>query len=199
MRAALSPNGPRNTARVSPPVSTRIKPWSTVSFRPAGLAGGQGEGWLTPRYLKEPLLRSLSEMPSGIKRSAQWLKPHCRQRSQQTRTDTLDTKASAAGVSPKVNLKSDPDSGTITLDSDTATRASERNVNDHVNSRQAPADHDPVCPIAKKWEVEGVPDGRRKTHPHRSVRFPLRAKRLGLRIGQDRFARLQVFGRLCLL
>jgi predicted helicase len=36
-----------------------------------------------------------------------------------TRTDAPDTKASAAGVSPKVILKSDPDSGTITLDSET--------------------------------------------------------------------------------
>jgi predicted helicase len=36
-----------------------------------------------------------------------------------TRTDTPDTKASTAGVSPKVILKSDPDSGTITLDSET--------------------------------------------------------------------------------
>lgn len=36
-----------------------------------------------------------------------------------TRTDTPDTKASAAGVSPKVILKSDSDNGTITLDSET--------------------------------------------------------------------------------
>jgi predicted helicase len=36
-----------------------------------------------------------------------------------TRTDTPDTKARTAGVSPKVILKSDPDSGTITLDSET--------------------------------------------------------------------------------
>ena len=36
-----------------------------------------------------------------------------------TRTDTPDQKARTAGVSPKVILKSDPDSGTITLDSET--------------------------------------------------------------------------------
>jgi len=36
-----------------------------------------------------------------------------------TRTDTPDTKARTAGVSPKVILKSDPESGTITLDSET--------------------------------------------------------------------------------
>ncbi|MBL9049311.1 MAG: N-6 DNA methylase [Tabrizicola sp.] len=36
-----------------------------------------------------------------------------------TRTDTPDTKARTAGVSPKVILKSEPDSGTITLDSET--------------------------------------------------------------------------------
>ena len=36
-----------------------------------------------------------------------------------TRSDTPDTKARTAGVSPKVILKSDPDNGTITLDSET--------------------------------------------------------------------------------
>jgi predicted helicase len=36
-----------------------------------------------------------------------------------TRTDTPDTKARTAGVSPKVILKSDPEGGTITLDSET--------------------------------------------------------------------------------
>lgn len=36
-----------------------------------------------------------------------------------TRTDTPDTMARAAGVSPKVILKSDAGSGTITLDSET--------------------------------------------------------------------------------
>jgi predicted helicase len=36
-----------------------------------------------------------------------------------TRTDTPDTKARAAGISPKVILKSDPESGAITLDSET--------------------------------------------------------------------------------
>lgn len=36
-----------------------------------------------------------------------------------TRTDTPDDKARAAGVSPKVILKSDPDGGTIRLDSET--------------------------------------------------------------------------------
>lgn len=36
-----------------------------------------------------------------------------------TRTDTPDQKARTAGVQPKVILKSDPDSGTITLDSET--------------------------------------------------------------------------------
>lgn len=36
-----------------------------------------------------------------------------------TRTDTPDQKARAAGVSPKVILKSDPATGTITLDSET--------------------------------------------------------------------------------
>jgi predicted helicase len=36
-----------------------------------------------------------------------------------TRIDTPDTKARTAGVSPKAILKSDPDSGTITLDSET--------------------------------------------------------------------------------
>ncbi len=36
-----------------------------------------------------------------------------------TRTDTPDTKARTAGVSPKVILKSDPERGTITLDSET--------------------------------------------------------------------------------
>jgi predicted helicase len=36
-----------------------------------------------------------------------------------TRTDMPDTKARTAGVSPKVILKSDPDNGTITLDSET--------------------------------------------------------------------------------
>ena len=36
-----------------------------------------------------------------------------------TRTDTPDPKARAGGVSPRVILKSDPEAGTVTLDSET--------------------------------------------------------------------------------
>lgn len=64
MHAALSPNGPRKTARVSPPVSTRIKPWSTANFRLAGLAGGQGKGWLT--LVNQPLTKPLTPTPNPL-------------------------------------------------------------------------------------------------------------------------------------
>jgi predicted helicase len=39
-----------------------------------------------------------------------------------TRTDTPDTKARAAGLSPKAVLRADPASGSITLDSETTLR-----------------------------------------------------------------------------